>query len=106
MPGERGSGGGTEVLERSSEKVERPPLWRVLLLNDDYTTMEFVIHVLQAYFQKSADEATDLMLRVHNEGSAVAGLYTRDVAETKVMQVTGAATAAGHPLRCRAEPES
>lgn len=105
MAGQRQDDGGTAVLERDRTDLKPPPRWKVVLLNDDYTTMDFVIHVLKVYFHKSTAEATALMLRVHEAGSAVAGVYTRDVAETKVAQVTEAAAAAGHPLRCRAEPE-
>ncbi|MFC4427489.1 ATP-dependent Clp protease adapter ClpS [Deinococcus navajonensis] len=95
--------GRTQTLERSA--TARPRLYRVLLLNDDYTPMEFVVHVLERHFRKAEQEAELIMLAVHHKGQGVAGVYTRDVAETKVAQVTAEARAAGHPLRLIAEPE-
>ncbi|MDP2759150.1 MAG: ATP-dependent Clp protease adapter ClpS [Sideroxyarcus sp.] len=89
------------LLERS--KTKPPRLYRVRLLNDDYTTMEFVIEVLQVFFSKSTEQAMQIMLKVHNEGSAVCGVYPKDTAETKVQQVVGYATQHGHPLRCHME---
>ncbi|MDD5056268.1 MAG: ATP-dependent Clp protease adapter ClpS [Sideroxydans sp.] len=89
------------LLERG--KTKPPKLYKVVLLNDDFTTMEFVIEVLQLFFAKSTEQAMQIMLKVHNEGSAVCGLYPRDIAETKVSQVMGYATQHGHPLRCRME---
>ncbi len=89
------------LLERS--KTKPPKLYKVLLLNDDYTTMEFVIEVLQGIFSMSQEQATHVMLKVHNEGSAVCGLYPRDIAETKVSQVAAYAAQRGHPLRCLME---
>ena len=84
--------------------VTRPPgLFKVILFNDDYTTMEFVIEVLQRFFSIDSERAQQLMLQIHNEGSAVCGIYTRDVAETKVAQVTEYARQNGHPLRCSME---
>lgn len=93
----------TETWERTT--TQRPRLYRVLLLNDDYTPMDFVVEVLQGYFRKSETEARLIMLAVHHKGQGVAGVYTRDVAETKVAQVTAHARQAGHPLRLVAEPE-
>ncbi len=89
------------LLER--DKTKPPKMYKVKLLNDDFTTMEFVIEVLQLFFSKSTEQAMQIMLKVHNEGSAVCGLYPRDIAETKVSQVMGYATQHGHPLRCRME---
>ncbi len=77
-----------------------PPLYKVLLLNDDYTPMDFVIQVLQRFFLMSREQATVVMLKVHNEGSGLAGVYPRDVAETKVHQVTDHAREHQHPLQC------
>lgn len=85
--------------------MQRPPLYRVLLLNDDYTPMEFVVEVLMRYFRKSQVEAQRVMLTVHLRGQGVAGVYTRDVAETKAAQVTAQARAEGHPLQVTVEPE-
>ncbi|WP_034384640.1 ATP-dependent Clp protease adapter ClpS [Deinococcus sp. YIM 77859] len=93
----------TQTLDRTA--TQRPRLYRVVLLNDDYTPMDFVVMVLERYFRKSATEAQLIMLAVHHKGQGVAGVYTRDVAETKVAQVTAHARQAGHPLRVVAEPE-
>lgn len=89
------------TLERSRTKP--PGLYKVVLLNDDYTTMEFVVEVLQVFFSMSTEQALQTMLKVHNEGAAVCGLFPKDIAETKVQQVTGHATQHGHPLRCHME---
>ena len=91
----------TVLLERTKSKP--PKLYKVLLLNDDYTTMDFVIEVLQTFFAMNIELATQVMLKVHKEGSAVCGVYPRDIAETKVAQVTGFAKQHGHPLRCELE---
>ena len=77
-----------------------PPLYKVILLNDDFTHMDFVIQVLQRFFQMSREQATLVMLKVHNEGSGLAGIYPRDVAETKVHQVMDHAREHQHPLQC------
>jgi ATP-dependent Clp protease adaptor protein ClpS len=77
-----------------------PPLYKVLLLNDDFTPMEFVIHVLERFFQMGREQATSVMLKVHNEGAGLAGIYPRDVAETKVHQVRDFARNHQHPLQC------
>ncbi len=89
------------VLERS--KVKPPKQYKVILLNDDYTTMEFVVEVLQVYFAKTTEQAMQIMLKVHHEGAAVCGLYSKDIAETKVNQVVAYATQHGHPLKCHME---
>lgn len=86
-------------------KTERPRRYVVVLHNDDYTTMEFVVHVLQKFFHLSETEATQVMLHVHHKGYGIVGTYTRDVAETKAAQVMAYAKEHGHPLRCSAEPE-
>lgn len=103
-PGTVPDGGSEVVLERVPQKVEPPPLHRVLLLNDDYTPMEFVVMVLQEFFNKDRDTATQIMLRVHLHGKGVCGVYTADIAATKVDQVMKAASHAGHPLQCVSEP--
>jgi ATP-dependent Clp protease adaptor protein ClpS len=77
-----------------------PPLYKVLLLNDDFTPMDFVIGILQRFFQMDREQATRIMLKVHNEGAGLAGVYPRDVAETKVQQVTDHAREHQHPLQC------
>jgi ATP-dependent Clp protease adaptor protein ClpS len=87
------------------KKVQRPKRWKVIFHNDDYTTREFVIEVLMQYFDKDESEATYVMLSVHYKGHGIAGLYPKDVAETKVDQVTKHARKSGFPLRVTAEPE-
>ena len=95
------SGGrGTSVITRVQPKVKRPSLYRVLLINDDYTPMEFVIHVLERFFQKDREAATKIMLQVHNHGVGECGVYTYEVAETKVMQVMDFSREHQHPLQC------
>lgn len=86
-------------------KTQKPRRYCVVFHNDDYTTMEFVVHVLQKFFKKSATEATHIMLNVHHRGFGVAAIYTRDVAETQVSRVMEYAKQHGHPLRVTAEPE-
>lgn len=95
-----------ELAVEERPKVKRPRRFQVVFHNDDYTTMEFVVMVLVKYFHKTETEATQLMLTIHHKGRAIAGTYTRDVAETKVEQVMTQAKRYGHPLRCTAEPES
>lgn len=97
--------GGTALATKRKAKTKKPRLYKVILHNDDYTTMDFVIGVLQRFFHKNHAEATHLMLTVHHQGQAVVGLYSRDVAETKVTQVESFAREHGHPLRCSMEPE-
>ncbi len=86
--------------------LARPPFYVVVLFNDDYTPMEFVIEVLQQYFGLDLDRATDVMLSVHYQGKGVAGVYPRDIAETKAQQVNRHARAQGHPLLCQIEPQA
>lgn len=85
--------------------TREPRRYQVVLHNDDYTTMEFVVHVLQKFFYKTETEATQIMLHVHHKGYGIVGVFTRDVAETKATQVMDYAKQHGHPLRCTAEPE-
>jgi ATP-dependent Clp protease adaptor protein ClpS len=96
--------GDLEVLERRQHKTERPRLYKVILHNDDYTTMEFVVLILMEVFNKTRTEATQIMLHVHTKGRGVCGEYPRDVAETKVSRVTDAAREGGYPLLCTMEP--
>ena len=91
------------VLAPERAKVKPPRMYKVVLFNDDYTTMDFVIEVLQRFFAMNRERAMQIMLKVHNEGSAVCGVYSLDVAETKVTQVSGFAKQHGHPLRCAME---
>ncbi|HEX8692615.1 MAG TPA: ATP-dependent Clp protease adaptor ClpS [Longimicrobium sp.] len=93
------------VAVRERPKTRRPSLYRVLLHNDDYTTMEFVVDTLVRYFEKTATEATRIMLQVHHLGVGVAGTYTRDEAETRIERVTTAAQSEGYPLMLTMEPE-
>ncbi|HXG28403.1 MAG TPA: ATP-dependent Clp protease adapter ClpS, partial [Nevskiales bacterium] len=84
-------------------KTAQPPLYKVVMLNDDYTPMEFVVQVLQTYFRMDRDKAVQIMLQVHTQGRAVAGIFTRDIAETKVAQVISYARKHQHPLLCELE---
>ncbi len=88
------------VIEPKKLGVKPPGMFKVLLLNDDFTPMEFVVVVLERYFSKNREQATQVMLKVHREGKAVCGIYPRDVAETKVEQVTAFSRQNEHPLRC------
>ncbi|GIX36153.1 MAG: ATP-dependent Clp protease adapter protein ClpS [Lysobacteraceae bacterium] len=98
---ERHHGLATETAE---PELKRPPLFQVVLLNDDYTPMDFVVDVLQIFFNMSHERATQVMLHVHVRGRGVCGVFTREVAETKVAQVTEFARHHEHPLRCIMEP--
>jgi len=93
-------GSGTAVITRTRTQTKRPNMYRVLLLNDDYTPMEFVIAVLQSIFNKNPEEATQIMLHVHNHGVGECGVFTYEVAETKVAQVMDHARKNQHPLQC------
>ena len=92
------------VLERQTQKVEPPKRYQVVVLNDDYTPMEFVVVVIQEFFGKDLEAATQIMLKIHLDGKGVCGVYSKDVAATKVDQVLDAAAKAGHPLKCISEP--
>jgi len=87
-------------------QFKRPPMFRVVMLNDDFTPMDFVVEILRRYFHKSEETAAVLMLQIHNEGRAICGVYTRDIAETKVQQVESVSRSSGHPLRCTLEREA
>lgn len=91
---------GTTTLERVAQKTEPPRLYKVLMLNDDFTPMEFVVMVLQEFFRHDLDTATQIMLKIHHDGRGVCGVFTKDVAATKVELVLAAARRAGHPLQC------
>jgi ATP-dependent Clp protease adaptor protein ClpS len=94
-----------EVASEQDEQLTEPPLYKVLLLNDDYTTMDFVVEILMQVFQKNLEEATTIMLAVHRTGSGLCGVYPLEIAETKVDTVHALARENGHPLRCIMEPE-
>jgi len=102
-PPERDEGGAV-VLERRTQRTKPPHMYQVVMINDDYTPMEFVVVVIQDFFGKDLETATQIMLKIHLDGKAVCGIYSRDVAATKVDQVLEAATKAGHPLQCVCEP--
>jgi len=93
------------VATKTKPKTQKPSMYKVFLMNDDYTPMEFVVQVLETFFNKSREEATRIMLHVHQKGLGLCGVYTFEVAETKVTQVMHAAKQAQHPLQCTMEKE-
>ena len=93
------------VLEAKKAKLKPPPMFKVMLLNDDYTPMEFVVVVLQKFFSMTRERATQVMLKVHREGIGICGVYPRDVASTKVQQVAAYSRKHQHPLQCVMEPQ-
>jgi len=95
-----GEGDGAVVAEKKEAKTAPPPMFKVVMLNDDFTPMEFVVMVLQEYFKRDLETATQIMLKIHHEGRGICGVYTKDVAATKVELVLAAARRAGHPLQC------
>jgi ATP-dependent Clp protease adaptor protein ClpS len=113
MSGSRGAdedggsrtGNSVDVATKTRRKTKKPSLYKVLLLNDDYTPMEFVVHVLERFFNKGREDATRIMLHVHQKGVGVCGVYTFEVAETKVTQVMDFARQYQHPLQCTMEKE-
>jgi ATP-dependent Clp protease adaptor protein ClpS len=96
---------GDAVLERTRQETKEPPLYKVILLNDDYTTMEFVVQILEQVFHKSPAEAFRVMMHVHTQGKGLCGLYPHDIAETKIETVHELAKEHGFPLRADMEPE-
>ena len=96
--------GDTGIAVKSRARTKKPSMYKVLMLNDDYTPMEFVIEVLEHFFSMNREKATQVMLAVHTQGKGVCGIYTRDVAETKAELVNQAARDNGHPLLCEVEP--
>ena len=98
--GPRRDESGAVVVERKTARTKPPQMYQVVLLNDDYTPMEFVVMVLQEYFKRDLETATHIMLKIHHEGRGVCGVYSKDVAATKVELVLAAARRAGHPLQC------
>jgi ATP-dependent Clp protease adaptor protein ClpS len=97
------NGQGAVVAERKAARTKPPRMYQVLMLNDDYTPMEFVVMVLQEYFRLNLEAATQVMLKIHHEGRAVCGVFTKDIAATKVELVLAAARRSGHPLQCTME---
>jgi ATP-dependent Clp protease adaptor protein ClpS len=96
--------GNAVVLERRTQRTQPPQMYQVVMLNDDFTPMEFVVLVLQEFFNKDRETATQIMLKIHLDGKGICGVYTKDVAATKVDQVQDAAHKSGHPLQCLFEP--
>jgi len=94
------------ALEEAKPKLKRPPMYKVILLNDDYTPMEFVVHILEAFFGMDRERATHIMLNVHTDGKGVCGIFTRDIAETKVAQVNDYSRQHDHPLLCTLEADN
>ncbi len=90
----------TELLISTETKTKRPPIYEVVVLNDDFTPMDFVVMILQKFFNKPYQEAVDIMLKVHHHGQGICGIYTREVAETKVMSVIDCARNNNYPLKC------
>jgi ATP-dependent Clp protease adaptor protein ClpS len=93
------------VVQEAKPQLKKPQLYKVILLNDDYTPMEFVVIVLERFFHKNREDATRIMLHVHQKGLGICGVFTREVAETKVRQVMLYAAENQHPLQCTMEPE-
>ncbi len=105
MDRDRDGGAGTVVVTETRTETKKPSLYKVLLLNDDYTPMEFVVYVLERIFRKGRDEATQIMLHVHQKGIGVCGVYPFEIAETKVSQVEDVARRNQHPLQCTMEKD-
>ena len=104
--GKRGEEGpGTGVIVKAKPKTKKPSMYKVLMLNDDYTPMEFVVHILERFFAKSRQEAYRIMMHVHRRGVGICGVYTYEVAETKVTQVMDFARQHQHPLQCTLEKD-
>ena len=102
---QNGPGSDTGLAVKPKTKTRKPSMYRVLMLNDDYTPMEFVIHILERFFRKNRDEATKIMLNIHRRGVGLCGVFPHDVAETKVTQVMDFARKHQHPLQCTLERE-
>ena len=100
-----GEGPSTGVIVKAKPKTKKPSMYKVLMLNDDYTPMEFVVHILERFFAKTREEATRIMLHVHRRGVGICGVFTYEVAETKVTQVMDFARQNQHPLQCTLEKE-
>ncbi|WP_231757395.1 ATP-dependent Clp protease adapter ClpS [Microbulbifer elongatus] len=98
-------GGGGTALAEARPQLKRPPMYKVVMLNDDYTPMEFVVEALELFFYVNRERATQLMLQVHTKGKAICGVYTRDIAETKAAQVNQFARDNEHPLLCEIEAD-
>jgi len=97
---------GTALVEKQKPRLHKPRLYRVVMLNDDYTPMDFVVQVLEVFFHMNREQATRTMLKVHVEGRAICGVFTRDIAETKAEQINQYSSENEHPLLCQIEPDS
>ncbi|MCL6269890.1 ATP-dependent Clp protease adapter ClpS [Sansalvadorimonas sp. 2012CJ34-2] len=97
---------GDAAVATAKPKLQPPPMYKVILINDDYTPMDFVVEILEQFFRMSRERATQVMLRVHTEGSAVCGIYTRDIAETRAEQVNQYAREHQHPLMCKTQKDN
>ena len=104
-PDDPDAGSDASVVTKTRPETRRPPMYKVMLLNDDYTPMEFVVHILERYFGMNHGQAFEIMLTVHKKGLAVVGVYSFEVAETKVAQVMEASRRHQHPLQCTMEKE-
>ena len=104
-PNDDDRGSGTGLAEKSRAQTKKPAMYKVLMLNDDYTPMEFVVYVLEHFFNKPGDDATHIMLHVHQRGVGVGGVFTYEIAETKVSQVMDLAKQNDHPLQCTIEKD-
>ena len=102
---ESGGYGGTHTLIRPEDDLKKPSMFKVILLNDDFTPMDFVVLILTKFFRRSTEESTQIMLQVHNKGQGTAGIYTHEIAETKVYLVNDFARKNKHPLKCVMEKE-
>jgi ATP-dependent Clp protease adaptor protein ClpS len=103
-PGSDDQHEGDLAIQEAKPQLKKPPLYKVVLLNDDYTPMEFVVEVLETFFRMTREQATHVMLTVHTKGKGVCGIYTRDIAETKSAEVNQYAREMQHPLLCEIEP--
>jgi ATP-dependent Clp protease adaptor protein ClpS len=103
MTKEKEDADGGLALQESKPELKKPPLFKVVLMNDDYTPMEFVVEVLESFFRMNREQATHVMLTVHTQGKGVCGIFTRDIAETKAAQVNQYARESEHPLLCEVE---
>ncbi len=105
MPEEYPRNNDQALVEEAKPRLQKPRMYKVILLNDDYTPMEFVVVILERFFYKNKEQATQIMLHVHTRGVGVCGLYTKDIAETKVKEVLNFANENKHPLQCTLEPD-
>lgn len=96
----------TPQIQTEKPQLKKPPMYKVIMLNDDYTPMDFVVELLCVYFQHNEEAAQQIMMQIHLQGSAICGIYPRDIAESKVARVEAHSRTEGHPLQCRIEPQA